>query len=109
MKRFIDDMGLGDASCGDAPEPSHHHAPESSGASRIDAVYANPKWRQGVAAGHMVREEEMRNKKGHRPLMVTVDLSKEGEAEGDMVEEDIAVHLPPSMWWPTEGEHDRWQ
>ena len=66
--------------------------------SRIDAVYADPQWVRGVTAGYMVGEEEMKERKGHCPMMVTVEVRVEGpeDEEGKERERgDEGVNLPP--------------
>ena len=78
MRKFVEEMGLQDVSYSGAPGPSHYAAPEGSAPSRIDAVYADPSWFKGVTAGYMVGPEEMQDRKGHCPMMVTVDV-KVGE------------------------------
>ena len=94
-----------------APGPSHYPAPEGSTLSRIDAVYADPRWVKGVTAGYMVGPEEMQERKGHCPMMVTVDV-KVGEAGDDEEDEEGSdeegVSLPPMVQW-LEGGGERWQ
>ena len=74
-------------------------------------MYADPSWVKGLTAGYMVGQEEMRDGKGHCPMMVTVDV-KVGEPGDD--EEDVqgsdeeGVSLPPMVKWPEEGD-ERWQ
>ena len=71
---FVQEMRLQDVSYNGAPGPSHYPAPEGSTPSRINAVYANSKWVRGVTGGYMVGSEEIRDRKGHCPMMVTVDV-----------------------------------
>ena len=82
----LEEMRLQDVSYSGAPGPSHYPAPEGSAPSRIDAVYADPSWVKGVTAGYMVGPEEMQDRKGHCPMMVTVDV-KVGEP-GDEQEDE---------------------
>ena len=53
-------------------------------------MYAKPWWVRGVKAGYMMRPEEMRDRKGHCPMMVTVDVKVEepGEEENEEQESD---------------------
>ena len=86
VRLFVEEMWLQDVSYNGAPSPSHYRAPESSTSSRVDAVYADPWWVKGVTAGHMVGRGKMQDRKGHCPMMVTVDV-KVGEP-GDEEEEE---------------------
>ena len=74
VRKFVEEMRLQDVSYSGAPGPSHYLAPEGSAPSRIDAVYADPSWVKRVTAGYMVGPEEMQDRKGHCPMMVTVDV-----------------------------------
>ena len=111
MRMFLEEMGLQDVSYSGAPGPSHYLAKEGSTLSRIDAVYADPWWVKGVTAGYMVGPDEMHDKKGHCPMMVTVDV-KVGEPGYDKEDEqgvdEEGVSLPPRVKWPEEGD-ERWQ
>ena len=111
VRKFVEEMRLQDVSYSGAPGPSHYPAPEGSAPSRIDAVYADPSWVKGVTAGYMVEPEEMQDRKGHCPMMVTVDV-KVGEPEDEQEEEqgsdEEGVSLPPMVKWPEEGD-ERWQ
>ena len=107
MRKFVEEMRLQDVSYSGAPGPSHYPAPEGSARSRIDAVYADPSWVKGVTAGYMVGPEEMQDRKGHCPMIVTVDV-KVGE-HGDEQEDEQGwdeegVSLPPMVKWPEEGD-----
>ena len=108
---FVEEMGLQDVSYSGAPGPSHYPAPEGSAPSRIDAVYADPSWVKGVTGGYMVGPEEMQDRKGHCPMMVTVDV-KLGEPGDDEEDEqgldEEGVTLPPMVKWPEEAD-ERWQ
>ena len=111
VRKFVEEMRLQDVSYSGAPDPSHYPAPEGSAPSRIDAVYADPSWVKGVPAGYMVGPEEMQDRKGHCPMMVTVDV-KVGEP-GDEQEDwqgsdEEGVSLPPMVKCPEEGD-ERWQ
>ena len=107
VRKFVEEMRLQDVSYSGAPGPSHYPAPEGSAPSRIDAVYADPSSVKGVTAGYMVGPEEMQDRKGHCPMMVTVDV-KVGEPGDD--QEDVqgsdeeGVSLPPMAKWPEEGK-----
>ena len=109
--KFVEEMRLQDVSYSGAPGPSHYPAPEGSAPSRIDAVYADPSWLKGVTAGYMVGPEEMQDRKGHCPMMVTVDM-KVGEPgdeqEDEQGSDEEGVSLPPMVKWPEEGD-ERWQ
>ena len=111
VRMFVDEMRLQDVSYSEVPGPSHYQSPEGSTPSRIDAVYADPRWVKGVAAGYMVGPDEMQDRKGHCPMMVTVDL-KVGEPGDDEEDEqgwdEEGVSLPPRVKWPEEGD-DRCQ
>ena len=111
MGKFVEEMRLQDVSYSRAPGPSHYPAPEGSAPSRIDAVYADPSWVKGVTAGYMVGPEEMQDRKGHCPMMVTVDV-KVGEPGDELEDEqgsdEEGVSLPPMVKWPEEGD-ERWQ
>ena len=111
-KPFVEEIGLQDVSYNGAPGPSHYPAPEESAASRIDVVYADPQWVRGVTAGYMVGTEEMKEKKGHCPMMVTMAVRVEGpgdEEEGEQVSGDEGVNLPTPVKWPAEEEEETWQ
>ena len=90
---------------------SHYPAPEGSTLSRIDAVYADPRWVKGVTAGYMMGPDKMQDRKGHCPMMVTVDV-KVGEPGDDEEDEqgsdEEGVRLPPKVKWSEEG-NERWQ
>ena len=108
---FVDEMRLQDVSYNWLLGPSHYPAPGGSTPSRIDAVYADPRWVKQVTAGYMVGPDEMQDRKGHYPLMVTVDV-KVGEP-GDEEEEDQGsdeegVNLLPPLRWLDEGD-EGWQ
>ena len=111
VRKFVEEMRLQDVSYSRAPGPSHYPAPEGSAPSRIDAVYADPSWVKGVTAGYMVGPEEMQDRKGHCPMIMTVDV-KVGEPgdeqEDEQGSDDEGVSLPPMMKWPEEGD-ERWQ
>ena len=111
VRKFVEEMRLQDVSYSGAPGPSHYPAPEGSAPSRIDAVYADPSWVKGVTAGYMVGPEEMQDRKGHCPMMVTVDV-KVGEPgdeqEDEQGSDEEGVSLPPMVKWPEEGD-EGWQ
>ena len=100
VRLFVDEMGPQDVSYNEASGPSHYPAPEGSTPSRIDAVYADPRWVKGVTAGYMVGPDEMQDGKGHCPLMVTVDVmvgepgDEEQEKQGS---DEEGVNLPPPV------------
>ena len=110
--RFVEEMRLQDVSYNGAPGTSDYRAPECSTPSMIDAVYADPRWVKGVTAGYMVGPDKKQDRKGHCPMMVTVDV-KVGEPGDEKEEEqgsdDEGVHLPPPVRWPDEGDKYRWQ
>ena len=85
VRMFVEELQLQDVSYSGAPGSSHYPAPEGSTPSWIDAAYADPRWVKGVTAGYMVGPDEMQDRKGHCPMMVTVDV-KLGEPRGN--EED---------------------
>ena len=74
-------------------------------------MYADPRWVKGVTAGYMVGPNEMQDRKGHCPMMVTVGL-KVGEPGDDEEDEQGSdgegVSLQPRVTWPEEGD-ERWQ
>ena len=111
VRKFVEEMRLQDVSYSGALGPSHYPAPEGSAPSRIDALYADPRWVKGVTAGYMVGPEEMQDRKGHCPMMVTVDV-KVGEPgdeqEDEQGSDEEGVSLPPMVKWPEEGD-ERWQ
>ena len=108
---FVEEMRIQDVSYSGAPGPLHYPAPEGSTPSRIDAVYADPRWVKGVTAGYMVGPDEMQDRKGHCPMMMTVDV-KVGEPgddeEDEQGSEEEGASLPPMVKWPEEGD-ERWQ
>ena len=75
VRMFLEEMRLQNVSCSGAPGPSHYPATEGSTPSRIDAEYADPRCVKGVTAGYMVGPDEMQDRKGHCPMMVTVDVN----------------------------------
>ena len=108
---FVEEMRLQDVSYSGAPGPSHYPAPDGNTLLRIDAVYAYPRWVKGVTAGYMVGPEEMQDRKGHCPMMVTVDV-KVGEpgddGEDEQGSDEEGVSLPPMVKW-LETRDKRWQ
>ena len=74
-------------------------------------MYTDPRWVKGVTAGYMVGPEEMQDRKGHCPMMLTVDV-KAGEPgnneEDEQVSDEEGVSLPPRVKWAEEGD-ERWQ
>ena len=111
VRMFVEEMRLQDVSYSEAPGPSHYPAAEGSTLSRIDAVYADPRLVKGVTAGYLVGLDEMQDRKGHCPMMVTVDV-KVGEPgdeeEQEQGSEEEGVNLPPLIRWPEKGD-ERWQ
>ena len=111
VRKFVEEMRLRDVWYSGAPGPSHYPAPRGSTPLRIDAVYVDPSLVKGVTAGYMVGPEEMQDRKGHCPMMVTVDV-KVGEPgdeqEDEQGSDEEGVSLPPMVRWPEEGE-ERWQ
>ena len=85
MRIFPEEVRLQDVSYSGAPGPSHYPAAGGSTPSRIDAVYADRRWVKEVTAGYMAGPDEMQDRKGHCPMMVTVDV-RVGEPGDD--EED---------------------
>ena len=74
-------------------------------------MYANPQLVGGVTAGGIVGSEVMLDRKGHCPMMLTVDVKvrEPGEEEEEERESDeMGVSLPPPVRWPDDGEDDRW-
>ena len=62
--------------------------------------------------GYMVGPEEMRNRKGHCPMMVAVDVRMREPGEEEDEEQEavmVRVSLPPPVRGLEEGEDDRWQ
>ena len=109
---FVEEMALHDGSYSGAPDPSHYPAPEGSTASRIHAMYAAPRWFRGVTPGYMVGPEEMRDKKWHCPMMLTVEV-KVGEPGDDEEEEQESdgegASLATPVRWPKEEDDNKWQ
>ena len=107
VRMFVEEMRLQDVSYSGAPGPSHYPAREGSTPSRKDAVYADPRWVKGVTAGYMVGPDKILDRKGHSPMMVTVDV-KVGEPgdekEDEQGSEEEGVSLPPWVRWPQEGD-----
>ena len=83
VRMFVDEMRLQDVSYSGALGPSHYPALESSVSSRIDAPYVDPRWVKGVTPGYMVGSDKMKDRRGHCPMMVTVDVKV-----GDPVDEE---------------------
>ena len=111
VRMFVEEMRLQDVSYSGAPGPSHYPAPKGSTPSQRDAVYADPRWVKRVTAGYMVGPDKMQDRKGHCPMMVTVDV-KVGEPGDDEEDEqgsdEEGVSQPPWVKWPEEGD-ERWQ
>ena len=111
VRMFLEKMRLQDVSYSGAPGPSHYPAPEGSTPSRIDTVYADPRWVKWVTAGYMVGPDKLQDRKGHCANLVTVDV-KVGEPGDDEQDEqgsdEEGVSLPPRVKWPEEGD-ERWQ
>ena len=107
VRLFVEEMRLQDVSYNGASGPSHYPAPEGSTPSQIDAVYTDPRWVKGVTVGYMVGPDEMQDRKGHCPLMLTVDV-KVGEPGEEEEEEqgsdEEGVNLLPPVWWLDEGD-----
>ena len=78
VRMFVEEVRLQDVSYSGAPGPAHYSAPEGSTPLRIDAVYADPRWVKGVMAGYMVGPDKVQDRKGHCPIMVTVDVKGQG-------------------------------
>ena len=55
----MEEMRLQDVYYNEAPGRSHYPAQQSSTASRIDALYADPRWVRGLTAEYMVGPEKM--------------------------------------------------
>ena len=55
----MEEMRLQDVSYNGAPGRSHYPAQQSSTASRIDALYADPWWVRMLTAEYMVGPEKM--------------------------------------------------
>ena len=111
VRMFVEEMRLQNVSYSGAPGPSHYLAPEGSTPLRIDAVYADPRWVKGVAAGYIVGPDEMQDRRGHCPMMVTVDVEvgEPGDDEEDeQGSDEEGVSLPPIVKWPEEGD-EKWQ
>ena len=111
LRTFVEEMRLQDVSYSGVPGPSHYPAPEGSAPSRMDAVYADRSWVKGVTAGYMVGPEEMQDRKGHCPMMVTVDVNVGelgDEQEDEQGSDEEGVSLPPMVKWPEKGD-ERWQ
>ena len=107
VPKFVEEMRLQDVSYSGAPGPSHYPAPEGSAPSPIDAVYADPSWVKGVTAGYIVGPEEMQDRKGHCPMMVTVDVKvrePRDQQEDEQGSDEEGVSLPPMVKWPEEGD-----
>ena len=107
LRKFLEEMRLQDVSYSGVPGPSHYPAPESSAPSRIDAVYADSSWVKGVTTGYMVRPEEMQDRKGHCPMMVTVDVrvgEPGDEQEDEQGSDEEGVSLSLMVNWPEEGD-----
>ena len=85
VRFFVEEVRLQDVSYSGATGPSHYPAPEGSRPSRRDAVYADPRWVKAMTAGYMVEPDEMQDRKGHCPLMVTLDVKvgEPGDEEED--------------------------
>ena len=106
VRKFVVEMRLQDVSYSGAPSPSHYPAPEGNAPSRIDAVYADARWVKGATARYMVGPDEMQDKMGHCPMMVTADVKvgePGGEEEDEQGSEAGGVHLPPRVRWPGGG------
>ena len=111
VRMFVEEMRLQDVSYSGAPGPSNYPSADGSTPSRRDAVYADPAWVKGVTAGYMVGPEEMQDKKGHCPMMVTVDVNV-GEPGDDQEDEQASdeegLCLLPRVKWLEEGD-EGWQ
>ena len=108
---FVEEMRLQDVSYSGAPGHSLYPAPEGSTPSEIDAVYADPRWVKGATAGSLMGPDKMQDRKGHCPMIVTVDvkLGEPGDNEEDEQGSDKeGVSLPAQVRWPL-GRDERWQ
>ena len=112
VRLCVEEMRLQDVSYNGAPGWLHYPAPEGSTPSRIDVVYADPRWVRGVTAGYMVGPEEMRQTKGYCSTMVTVEVNlgvpREDEDEEQESDEE-GVGLPMLVRWPEEEEDDNFK
>ena len=111
VRMFVGEMRLQDVSYSGAAGPSHYPASECSTPSRIDAVYADPRWVKGVTVGYMVGPDKIQDRKRHFPMAVTVDVKvvEPGDNEEDeQGADEEGVSLPPRVNWPEEGD-ERWQ
>ena len=112
MRMILEEMRLQDVSYNRAPGPWHYPAPAGSTVSMKDVVYADPRWVRGMTARYMVESEEMLDKKGHCPMMVTVEVKgwepgEDRDQEQESDEEGFDLPTPPG--WPREEEYDKWQ
>ena len=100
VRLFVEEMWLQDVSYHGALGPSHYPSPEDSTPSRIDAVYADPRWVKWVTAEYMVGPDKMQDRKGRCPMMVTVEgkVGEPGdEEEKEQGSEEENVNLPPPV------------
>ena len=82
-----------------------------SAPSLIDPVYADARWVKGVTAGYIMGPDKMQDRKGHCPMMVTVDVQvgEPGDEEEDKQgSEEEGVNLLLLVRWPEERD-ERWQ
>ena len=100
VRMFVEEMRLQDVSYSEGPGPSHYRAPEGRTPSWIDAVYADPRWVKGVTARYMFGPDKMQDRKGHCPVMVTVDVKVGGpgdDEEDEQGSDEKGVSLPPRV------------
>ena len=108
----MEEMRLQDVSYNGAPGRSHYLAQQSSTASRIDALYADPRWVRVLTAEYLVGPEGMGDKKGHCPMMVTLEVKvgepvDNGQEEQESDEEGVGWSTP--VKWREEDHNDKWQ
>ena len=106
VRLFVEKTGLQDVSYNGA------RGPEGSAASRIDALYADPKWARGVTAGYMVGPKERQDMKRHCPMMLNMKV-KVGEPGDNQDEEhksnEEGFNLPSPVKWPEEEDYGKWR
>ena len=74
-------------------------------------MYADPRWVRGQTARYIVGPEEMQDRKGHCPIMVTREMKVAEPGENQDEEQELheeGVSLPTPVRWPEEGVDGKW-
>ena len=81
IRQFVEETGLQNVSHNRAPGLSLYPAPEGATESRIDAVYTDLHSGHEVTVRQSMGKDELKERKGHRPMMLTLKSRVEGPGD----------------------------